>query len=55
MRNAYRILVRKPKGKNSLGRPSIDEKISRVILEKRGVRIWTGFIWLRLGSINGFL
>jgi hypothetical protein len=44
--NAYRILVRKPEGKRSLGRPRLS---GRIILRWMVV-VWTGLIWLRIGT-----
>jgi hypothetical protein len=47
----YRLLVGKPEGKRSLGRPSrrwIDS-IKKKLLEIGGV-LWTGFVWLRIGT-----
>jgi len=46
--NAYNILVGKLEGKRPLGR-------SRRRWEGKGnygVKIWTGFIWLRIGTIK---
>jgi hypothetical protein len=45
-RNAYGLLVGKPGGKSPLGRPNCR------ILD--GV-VWTGIIWLRLGTSGGLL
>jgi hypothetical protein len=51
MRNAYyNILVRKYEGKRPLGRI-----ILKYILNKFGVRVWTGFDWLRIGSNSKLL
>jgi hypothetical protein len=47
MRNAYKILVGKPEGKRPLRRIGVDGKI---ILRKRGGKLWTLFIWLRIGT-----
>jgi hypothetical protein len=45
MRNAYKIIVRKPEWKRPLGRLGIDGRIIlNWILRKVGVRVWTGFI-----------
>jgi hypothetical protein len=50
MRNAYNILVGKPE---DLG---VDGKIiSEWILGKWDRRVWTGFIWLRIGTSGGSL
>jgi hypothetical protein len=51
-RNAYRILVGKPEGKGSLGRPRrwwVDN--IKIYLREDGM-VWTGSIWLRIGN-NG--
>jgi hypothetical protein len=48
-RNAYRMLVGKPEGKRSLGRPRrrwVDN--IKYILERYDGMIWTGPIWLRI-------
>jgi hypothetical protein len=51
MRSAYSILVGRPKGKRTLGRPKLRwEDNIRMNLRERG---WTGFIWLRIGSSGG--
>jgi hypothetical protein len=54
MRNAYSILVGRPEG-NHLEDQVVDGRIIlEWILGKRG-RVWTGFIWLRIGTSDGFL
>jgi hypothetical protein len=48
--NAYRILVGKPEGKRSLGRPRhgwVDN--NKMNLKQDGVA-WIGLIWLRIGT-----
>jgi hypothetical protein len=52
MRNAYKILVRKPEAKRALGEDlDLDGSIIlKWILGKYGWRVWTGFIWLRIGT-----
>jgi hypothetical protein len=47
-RNAYRIFVRKPGGKRSLGRPRRrwEDNIKMDLRKDR--MIWTGLIWLRI-------
>jgi hypothetical protein len=54
-RNAYRILVGKPEGKRPLGRPRHrwEDNIKMDLSETGGV-VWTGLIWLRIGSSGGF-
>jgi hypothetical protein len=51
MRNVYIILD----GRDHLEDTDRDGKISEWILEKEGGRIWTGFIWLRIGASGGLL
>jgi hypothetical protein len=52
-RNAYRILVEKPEGKRSLGRPRCRwvDNIKMIL----GYGGWTGSIWLRIGTSGGLL
>jgi hypothetical protein len=56
MRNAYNILVRKLKGKRSLGRPRHRWEYN-IRMDVR--EIWwegvTGFIWFRIGNGGGLL
>jgi hypothetical protein len=53
MRNACNILVGKSEGKRPLGRRrrSWENNIKRWM----GGKMWTGFIWLRIGTIGGIL
>jgi hypothetical protein len=44
MRNAYRILVRKPEGKRPLMRPTRIWEGIKMNLKEAGVRMWTGFM-----------
>jgi hypothetical protein len=44
-RNAYRLLVGKPKGKRALGRI-----ILGWILERWDGVMWTGLVWLKIGT-----
>jgi hypothetical protein len=54
MRNAYKILVGKSKGKRPLGKPRHRCKDNiKIKLKESGVRKWTGFKWLRMGSNAG--
>jgi hypothetical protein len=50
-RNAYRLLVGKPEGKRPLGRPRRRwvDNIRLDLGEVDGV-MWTGFVWLRIGT-----
>jgi hypothetical protein len=54
--NAYRILVvGKPEGKRPLGRPRrrwVDN--IKIYLRQDGM-VWTGSIWLRIGTSGGLL
>jgi hypothetical protein len=51
MRNANKIFVGKPEDKSLLGRLGADGRIIlRWNLKKYGVKFWTGFSWLRIGS-----
>jgi hypothetical protein len=55
-RNAYRILVGEPDGKTPLGRPRrrwVDN--IKWILERHDGVVWTGFIWLRIGTSGELL
>jgi hypothetical protein len=54
-RNAYRILVVKWEGKRPLGRPRRRWYILKLILERRDWVVWTGLIWLRIGTSGGLL
>ena len=55
-RGVYRVLVRKPEGKNHLEDPGIDGKIIlRWIIRKWDVGAWTGLIWLRKGTGGGLM
>jgi hypothetical protein len=50
-RDAYRVLVGKTEGKNLLEDPDVDGRvILRWIFRKWDVEIWTGWIWLRIGT-----
>jgi len=55
MRNAYKILLQKClKGRNHLGDRGVDWKIIlKYILKNSFVRVWNGFIWLRIGFSSG--
>jgi hypothetical protein len=50
-RNAYRLSVGKPEGKRPLGRPRrrwVDN--IRMILERWDGVMWTGLVWLKIGT-----
>jgi hypothetical protein len=53
-KNAYRTLVGKPEGKRPLGRPRRRWVDNIKIDIERGRMVWTGSIWLRIGT-NGRL
>jgi hypothetical protein len=52
-RNVYRVLVRKPVEKGSLDRPRHRWEDLREIGWGGGV--WSGFTWLRIGTVGGLL
>jgi hypothetical protein len=55
-RSAYRILVGIPEGKRPLGRLRRRWRIIlRWILEREDGVVWTGLIWLRIGTSGGLL
>ena len=55
-RGAYRVLVGKPEGKRSLGRPrSRREYNIKLDLQEVGCGLWTGSSWLRIGTGGGHL
>ena len=52
-RGVYRVLVGKPEGKRV---PGVDGRIIlRWIFRKWDVGVWTGSIWLRIGTRGGHL
>ena len=53
-RGVYRFLVGKPGGKRTEGGPDVDDKIMlRWVFCKKGVGLWTGTSWLKLGTGGG--
>jgi len=55
-RGSYRVLVARPKGKRLLGRPRrrwVDG--FKMGLQEVGCGVWTGLIWLRIGTVGGHL
>jgi len=56
-RGICRVLVGKPEGKSYLGDPGVDGWIIwRCMFRKYDVgAVWTGMIWLRIGSGGGAL
>jgi hypothetical protein len=55
-RNVYRVLDGKPEGKRPLGRPRRRwEDGIKMDLRELGWGVWSGFIWLRIGTVGGLL
>jgi hypothetical protein len=55
-RNVYRVLVGKPEGKRPLERPRRRwESGIRMDLTEIGWGLWSGFSWLRTGTVFGLL
>jgi hypothetical protein len=55
-KNAFKIMVGKPEGKRPLERlRSRWEDNVRMYLREMGWKVWTGFIWLRIGASDGLL
>jgi hypothetical protein len=49
-RNAYRLLVGKPEGKRPLGTPR-HRWVDNIRMDhKEGGVMWTGLVWLRIGT-----
>jgi hypothetical protein len=54
-RRAYRILVGKPEGKIPLGRPR-RRRQDNIKMDLSWDRVvWTGLMWLRIGTSGGLL
>jgi hypothetical protein len=53
-RNAYRILVEKPKGKRPLGRPR-RRWVNNFKIDLRDRMGWIGLIWHRIRTSGGLL
>jgi hypothetical protein len=54
-RNVHRVLVGKPKGKRPLGRPRHRwEDGIKMDLREIGRGLWSGYTWLRIGTVGGF-
>jgi hypothetical protein len=47
MRNAYTVLVRKPERKRPYLKMEWKNNI-KLILKERDLRVWNGFVWLRI-------
>ena len=55
-RGVYRVLVRKPEGKRPVGRPRGRwEDNIKMDLQEVGSGGWTGWSWLRIGTVGGHL
>jgi hypothetical protein len=55
-RNVYRVLVGKPEGKNHLKDQGVDGRLgSKWTLGRLAGRVWSGFTWLRIGTVGGLL
>jgi hypothetical protein len=54
-REVCKVLVGKPEGKRSLGRPRCRYDGIRMDLRKIGWGLWIGFDWLRIGTSGGLL
>jgi hypothetical protein len=57
-RNLYRVLVGKPEAKRPLGRPRHrwEDGIKMDLWEFGwGGGVWSGFTWLRIGTVGGLL
>ena len=55
-KSVYRVLLEKPEGKRSLGRPSCRwEDNIKMDLQEVGWGVWTGSSWLRIGTVGGHL
>jgi len=55
-RGLYGVLVGKPDGKRSLGRPRRRREDNiQTDLQEMGVGAWTGWMWLRIGTGCGHL
>jgi hypothetical protein len=56
MRSGYRILVEKSEWKRSLGRPRHRWQLNfKMDLREIWCEVWSGFIWLRIGTDEGLL
>jgi hypothetical protein len=55
-RNVYRVLVGKPEGKRPLERQRRRwEDGIKMGLTEIGWGVWSGFSWLRIGTVGGLL
>jgi hypothetical protein len=52
----YRVLVGKPEGKNHLEDQGVDGSVgSKWTLGRLVGGVWSGFTWLRIGTVGGLL
>jgi hypothetical protein len=55
-RNVYRVLVGKPEWKNQLKDQGVDGRMgSKWTLGRSVGGVWSGFTWLRVGTVGGLL
>jgi hypothetical protein len=55
-RNVHRVLMGKPEGKNRLEDQSVDGRMgSKCTLGRLAGGAWSGFSWLRIGTVGGLL
>jgi hypothetical protein len=54
-RNSSKILAGKPEWKRPLGRPGRRREDIKMGLREIWFGIWIGFLWLRIGTGDGFL
>jgi hypothetical protein len=55
-RNLYRVLVGKPEGRRPLGRLRLRWEFGiKMDLEEIGWGVWSGFTWLRIGTVGELL
>jgi hypothetical protein len=52
--NGYKNLTEKLEEKRTSGRPKLRWE-DNMIVDLRGGRMWTGFMWLRIGTRGGHL
>jgi hypothetical protein len=55
-RNVYKVLLRKPEGKDHLKDQGVDGRMgSKWTLRRLVGGVWSGFTWLRIGITGGLL
>jgi hypothetical protein len=55
MENVYKILVGNQTGRDHLKDLGADVKIIKQVLKRNRMRMWTGFIWLRIETSDRVL